>query len=147
MHQRCVKCMGTIAHCLMLCLENYRWFVTNPFVIWIPHVFNVNKHRETHGCVVSTAATDALVLKHQVISILNANLNIHCIGPVSYKSITLMLDNIRKSNYVLKKKKTSRLRVKTWTKWLFVVKPPVTLAASQLCKGAVMGFLSHGVTS
>ena len=22
------------------------------------------KHRETHGCIVSTAATDALVLKH-----------------------------------------------------------------------------------
>ena len=31
------------------------------------------KHRETYGCVVSTAATDALVLKHQVISTLNAD--------------------------------------------------------------------------
>ena len=31
------------------------------------------KHRETHGCVVSTAATDALVLKHQVISTLSAD--------------------------------------------------------------------------
>ena len=31
------------------------------------------KHRETHGCVVSTVATDALVLKHKVISILNAD--------------------------------------------------------------------------
>ena len=31
------------------------------------------KHRETHGCVVSTVATDALVLKQQVISILNAD--------------------------------------------------------------------------
>ena len=31
------------------------------------------KHQETHGCVVSTVATDALVLKHQVISILNAD--------------------------------------------------------------------------
>ena len=31
------------------------------------------KHWETHGCVVSTAATDALVLKHQVITILNAD--------------------------------------------------------------------------
>ena len=30
------------------------------------------KHRETHGCVVSTVATDALVLKHQAISIHNA---------------------------------------------------------------------------
>ena len=31
------------------------------------------KHRETHGCIVSTVATDALVLKHQVISIQNAD--------------------------------------------------------------------------
>ena len=31
------------------------------------------KHRETHGCVVSTAATDALVLKHQAISILSTD--------------------------------------------------------------------------
>ena len=31
------------------------------------------KHRETHGCVVSTVATDALVLKHQGISIHNAD--------------------------------------------------------------------------
>ena len=31
------------------------------------------KHRETHGCVVSIVATDALVLKHQAISIHNAD--------------------------------------------------------------------------
>ena len=31
------------------------------------------KHRETHGCLVSTLATDALVLKHQAISIHNAD--------------------------------------------------------------------------
>ena len=31
------------------------------------------KHRETHGCVVSTVAADALVLKHQSISIHNAD--------------------------------------------------------------------------
>ena len=31
------------------------------------------KHRETHGCVVSTVATYALVLKHQAISIHNAD--------------------------------------------------------------------------
>ena len=31
------------------------------------------KHRETHGCVVSTVAIDALVLKHQAISIHNAD--------------------------------------------------------------------------
>ena len=31
------------------------------------------KHQETHGCVVSTVATDALVLKHQAIIIHNAD--------------------------------------------------------------------------
>ena len=31
------------------------------------------KHQEKHGCAVSTVATDALVLKHKVISILNAD--------------------------------------------------------------------------
>ena len=31
------------------------------------------KHRETHGSIVSTVATDALVLKHQAISINNAD--------------------------------------------------------------------------
>ena len=31
------------------------------------------KHRERHGCVVNTVATDALVLKHQVTSIHNAD--------------------------------------------------------------------------
>ena len=31
------------------------------------------KHRETRGSVVSTVATDALVLKHQAISIHNAD--------------------------------------------------------------------------
>ena len=31
------------------------------------------KHGETHECAVSTVATDALVLKHQTISIHNAD--------------------------------------------------------------------------
>ena len=31
------------------------------------------KHRETYGCIVSTVATDTLVLKHQAISIHNAD--------------------------------------------------------------------------
>ena len=40
--------------------------------------FNTGKHlgadhRETHGCVVSTEATNALVLKHHAISIHNAD--------------------------------------------------------------------------
>ena len=31
------------------------------------------KQRETHGCIVNIVATDALVLKHQAISIHNAD--------------------------------------------------------------------------
>ena len=31
------------------------------------------KHREMHGCIFSAVATDAQVLKHQVISIHNAD--------------------------------------------------------------------------
>ena len=42
---------------------------------FIPYRFSLTlKHRETHGRVVSTMATDALVLKHQAISIQNADL-------------------------------------------------------------------------
>ena len=44
---------------------------------WQPFCSGLNvlilKHREPHGCVVSTVATDALVLKHQAISIHNAD--------------------------------------------------------------------------
>ena len=38
-------------------------------------------------------------------------LNIHCIGPVSYKNIAHKLNSIRKWNYILKKKWPSYLRV------------------------------------
>ena len=55
------------------------------------------KHREMHGYVVSTVATDAKSPGHQYHQ---CWLNIHCIGPVSYENITLMLENIRKSNYI-----------------------------------------------
>ena len=44
---------------------------------WRPFCLRLNvltlKHQETHGCVVSTVATDALVLKHQAISILSTD--------------------------------------------------------------------------
>ena len=59
--------------------------------IWLHDMQTTNngiltlKHREMQGCVVSTVATNALVLKHLDISIHNCWLNIHCIGPVSYK--------------------------------------------------------------
>ena len=40
--------------------------------VWKCHLLTL-KHWEMHGCVVSTVATDALVLKHQAISIHNAD--------------------------------------------------------------------------
>ena len=49
------------------------------FVLWqLAHPFLTFglltlKHQETHGCVVSTVATVALVLKHQAISILSTD--------------------------------------------------------------------------
>ena len=46
----------------------------NGMLFWWPQAITLTlKHRETHGCVVSTVATDAPVLKHQAISIHNAD--------------------------------------------------------------------------
>ena len=49
--------------------------VSMTFIVYAPNIVAclTLKHRETHGCVVSTVATDALVLKHQLISIFNAD--------------------------------------------------------------------------
>ena len=38
-------------------------------------------------------------------------LNIHCIGPVSYKNIAHKVNSIRKLNHILKKKRPSHLRI------------------------------------
>ena len=43
--------------------------VSDTFIVWRLTL----KHRETHECILSTVATDALVLKHKAISILNAD--------------------------------------------------------------------------
>ena len=40
--------------------------------VWPPHT-STHEQMETHGCVLSTVATDALVLKHQDISIPSAD--------------------------------------------------------------------------
>ena len=44
--------------------SGFNWFYLVPLTL---------KHRETHGCIVSTVATDAQVLKHQAISILSTD--------------------------------------------------------------------------
>ena len=48
-------------------------YTVSPTWIFLLKLALTLKHRETHGCVVSTVATDALVLKHQTISIHNAD--------------------------------------------------------------------------
>ena len=59
--QLLVCCLTAISHYL-----NQSWLLIE--VMWYSLTL---KHRETHGCVVSTVVTDALVLKHQVISMHN----------------------------------------------------------------------------
>ena len=72
--------------------------LANVFASWMCISMHLTlKLRETHGCIDSTVATDALVLKHQAISIpAQCWLNIHCTEPFSYKNIPLMVNNIRK---------------------------------------------------
>ena len=58
-----------------------------------------HKQLEMHAYILSTAATDGLVLMHQAISIHCADyiyIYILCNGPVSYKNITFMVNNIWK---------------------------------------------------
>ena len=43
---------------------------------------------EMHECLLSPAAADNLVLKNQAISIHNADSNINCKGPLTYKNIS-----------------------------------------------------------
>ena len=60
------------------------------------------KCQEMLECVLSTVATDAMVLKNQAISIHSADWIIHCIGPVSYKGITFNGNFIGDQNNILK---------------------------------------------
>ena len=66
-----------------------------------------------HGCVVSTVAADALVLKHQAISIHNADLTFIIFDQFHIKNIAHKVNSIRKWNHILKKKWPSHLRDKT----------------------------------
>ena len=54
------------------------------------------KHQEMHVCVVSTVATDALVLKHQAISIHNADWTFIVLDQFDIKSIAHKVNSIRK---------------------------------------------------
>ena len=73
-----------LMHRSLPCLYTRAWLAmtgSDPSVFQVVHV--THTHLETHGCVLRTVATDALVLKHQGISSHSSD---HCL-PVSDKSI------------------------------------------------------------
>ena len=51
---------------------------------------------ETHGCIFNTVTTDALVLKHQTISIHNVDKIFIVIGVVLYQNISFIVSSISK---------------------------------------------------
>ena len=67
-------CQGLVTISVNLSM---RLLIPGPWALVKRKHLNINswthKHWETHGCLVSTVATDALVLKHQAISIHNAD--------------------------------------------------------------------------
>ena len=82
------------------------------------------KHRETHGCVVSTVATDALVLKHQAISIHNTDQAFIVLDQFHIK-IPHLRWTISRNKITFLKKWPSRLGVKgalfTWISDAFFI--------------------------
>ena len=69
------------------------------------------KHRETHGCVVSTVATDTLVLKHQAISIHSANQTFNVLDQFHIRILHSWWTTLE-NKITFWKKWPSRLRVK-----------------------------------
>ena len=63
-----------------------------------------HKRLEMQGCIISTMATAALVLKHQAISIHSAMYTMY-VFTVSYKNATFTLSKIRNRDYIFEKKK------------------------------------------
>ena len=47
-----------------------------------------------HGCILSIVATDALVLKHQAISVYSADWIFFSSGPFSYRNIAVTVNSI-----------------------------------------------------
>ena len=70
------------------------------------------KHRETHGCVISTVAADALVLKHQAISIHNPDYTLIVLDQFHMKILHLWWTTLE-NNITFWKIWPSRLRVKS----------------------------------
>ena len=81
----------------------YRQFSATHITIHLVPLVLTLKHRETHGYIVSTVATDALVLKHQAISIHNAEWTFIVIDQFDIKVSHLWWTTLRNKITVLKK--------------------------------------------
>ena len=76
-------------------LADDKWEL-DQIMTWRQAVTLTLKHRETHGCIVSTVPTDALVLKHQAINIHNAHKTFIVLDRFHIKNVALTVNNIRK---------------------------------------------------
>ena len=66
--------MSNIMYVLLMDIEKYTlWSVYPSSPSQNRQVKVIHKQLETHGCVINTVATDALVLKHQATSINSAD--------------------------------------------------------------------------
>ena len=69
----------------------------------------VNQYTDMHACIPSTVVTDALLLKHQAISIHSANQRFMVLNQEllywtgSTRKSTCTINNIRKWNYIFRK--------------------------------------------
>ena len=50
-----------------------------------------HKQLEMHGCVLSTVAADALVLKHQAVSSAQFWLNINCMKQILFRNVIFIM--------------------------------------------------------
>ena len=83
--------------------DKYRvYFVSCVIAVWQNYNILTLKWLEMHGCVISTAATAVLVLKHQSISSHGAD-KISIVSDQFYSKYHIWYGNIRKQNHNLKK--------------------------------------------
>ena len=103
------------------------------------------KHWETHGCIVSTVATDALVLKPQAISIHNADQTFIVLDQLHIKLLHIRW-TASENEITFWKKWPSRLRVNTLSQeqngWHFDKDMANCICAKEKCT-FLLRFLFH----
>ena len=80
-----------------------------------------HKQLELHGCVLSTVVTDALMLKHQAISIHSADLIFFFFRAVPCRSITVVVKNNKKNDITFWQKYPVVLGLRVGGKWVISI--------------------------